>query len=106
MQMGEASEHRPGDYGRWESSLWSPWHQGRHFGGSLSPTGAGERGGRGGVGWIEWWMGEKEGGGGKGREERVMVSFPHMRHRLTPTPYPKKGRNKSISRVRGICVIY
>lgn len=53
--------------------------------------------------------GEKEGGdegGGRGREERVMVSFPHMRHRLTPTPYPKKGRNKSISRVRGICVIY
>lgn len=45
---------------------------------------------------------------GKGREERVMVSFPHMRRRLTP-PHPlysKKGRNKSISRVRGICVIY
>jgi len=46
--------------------------------------------------WIEKWTGgrEKEGGdegGGKGREERVMVSFPHMRHRLTPTLYPKKG---------------
>lgn len=28
----------------------------------------------------------------KGREERVMVSFPHMRHRLTPTPFtPKRG---------------
>lgn len=93
MQMGEASEHRPGDYGRWESSLWSPWHQGSHFGGSLSPTGAGEGGGGGGVGWIEWWMGEKGGGGGggKGREECVMVSFPHMRHRLTPHPLPKKG---------------
>lgn len=69
------------------------------------------RGKEGGVGWIEWWRtwGEKEGGdegGGKGREERVMVSFLHMRHRLTPTSYPKKGRNKSISRVRGICVIY
>lgn len=46
MQMGEASEHRPGDYGRWESSLWSPWHQGSHFGRSLSPTGAGEEGRR------------------------------------------------------------
>lgn len=45
MQMGEASEHRPGDYGRWESSLWSPWHQGSHFGHS-SPTGAGEEGRR------------------------------------------------------------
>lgn len=44
--------------------------------------------------------------GGEGREERVTVSFPHMRHRLTPTHYQKKGRNKSISRVRGICVIY
>lgn len=47
MQMGEASEHRPGDYGRWESSLWSPWHEGSHFGRSLSPTGAaGEEGRR------------------------------------------------------------
>lgn len=42
---------------------------------------------------------EKEGGdevGGRGREERVMVSFPHMRHRLTPppTPHPKKKKKK------------
>lgn len=91
MQMGEASEHRPGDYGRWESSLWSPWHQGSHFGGSLSPT---EEEGEGGV-WIERWTGrEKERGnegGGEGRRERVMVSFPHMRHHLTPTLYPKRG---------------
>lgn len=39
---------------------------------------------------------EKEGGdevGGRGREERVMVSFPHMRHRLTPPhPSPKKKK--------------
>lgn len=89
MQMGEASEHRPGDYGRWESSLWSPWHQGSHFGGSLSPTGAGEEGRR--MDRV-WRMGEKEEGGGKGREERVMVSFPHMRQCLTPNSYPpKKG---------------
>lgn len=53
MQMEEASEHRPGDYGRWESSLWSPWHQGSHFfffwleeGGGL--LGAGRASGRGG----------------------------------------------------------
>lgn len=86
MQMGEASEHRPGDYGRWESSLWSPWHPGSHFGGLVAD----------------------EGGGGEGREERVMVSFPHMRRRLTPPPpiAPKKGRNKSISRARGFGVIY
>lgn len=41
---------------------------------------------------VDW--GEKEGGdegGGKGRVKRVMVSFLHMRHRLTPTPYQKKG---------------
>lgn len=105
MQMGEASEHRPGDYGRWESSLWSPWHQGSHFGRSLSPPGAGDEGRRM-DGWIEWWKGEKE-GGGKRREEHVMVSFPHMRRCLTPTSHPpKKGRNKSISGVSGICVIY
>lgn len=98
MQMGEASEHRPGDYGRWESSLWSPWHQGSHFGGLLSPTGAGGGGRRrrsramdrvvDGVGERKEEMKEEE----KGREERVMVSFPHMRHRLTPTPFtPKRG---------------
>ena len=35
MQMEEASEHRPGDYGRWESSLWSPWHRRQTFWASL-----------------------------------------------------------------------
>lgn len=100
MQMGEASEHRPGDYGRWESSLWSPWHQGSHFGGSLSPTGAGGTGGRRRRRRMDRALDvrerEKEGGdevGGRGREERVMVSFPHMRHRLTPPhPSPKKKK--------------
>ena len=24
MQMGEASTHRPGDYGRWERAVWGP----------------------------------------------------------------------------------
>lgn len=99
MQMGEASEHRPGDYGRWESSLWSPWHRGSHFGG-LVVVELGEGGGG-----VEGGVVEDE-GGGEGREERVMVSFPHMRHRLTPTHHPKKGRNKSISKVRGFGVIY
>lgn len=61
-----------------------------------------------GGGRIEWWKGEKGGGGrGKQRKEHVMLSFPHMRCCLTPTSHPtKKGRNKSISRVSGICVIY
>lgn len=105
MQMWEASEHRPGDYGRWESSLWSPWHQGSHFGGSLSPTGAVEGGGGG--EWIEWWTKEEEmkedEKGGKN------VSWYHSLTCATASPPPltqKKGRNKSISRVRGICVIY
>lgn len=97
MQMGEASEHRPGDYGRWESSLWSPWHQGSHF--FIFFLGWRRRGGLGGlVGGLE--AGGRCGGEGslspsgeeeeeeEGGEEHVMVSFPHMRQRLTRRPPP------------------
>ena len=78
MQMEEASEHRPGDYGRWESSLWSPWHRRQTFWASLFFPSAvvalslslscpdGGREGRGGRGW-RWW-GWREGGKEEGSE--------------------------------------
>lgn len=102
MQMGEASEHRPGDYGRWESSLWSPWHRGSHFGRSSSPAGAGEEGRR-----MDRVAEERE----RRRREKEGRACHGIIPSHAPLPYPhlsnaRKGRNKSISGVSGICVIY
>lgn len=80
MQMGEASEHRPGDYGRWESSLWSPWHRGSHFGGLV--VSCLSWGGK--KGWVRGKEEMKEERGGKN------VSWYHsLTRRLTITPHPK-----------------
>lgn len=95
MQMGEASEHRPGDYGRWESSLWSPWHQGSHFGGWLSPIGEWREGG--GVSRIDWWTGEGEKEEGR-REEKEEdeggknVSWYHSLTCATASPPPRRPK--------------
>lgn len=55
------------------------------LGGSLFPAGA-----EGGWGRVGRLVEEREGGdeGGEGREERVMVSFPHMRPHPTLTHPP------------------
>lgn len=68
---------------------------------------------RGGGGWIEWQDGRER----KGKREEMEedkggknVSWYHSLTCATASPPPlhprKKGRNKSISRRRGICVIY
>lgn len=108
MQMGEASEHRPGDYGRWESSLWSPWHQGSHFFSFLVRGGGGGRLG-GWVGGLEEETGRGDGGDRcllverkrRGREEEGGKSMSWY-HSLTCAsdlraahhPLPNKKKNK------------
>lgn len=120
MQMEEASEHRPGDYGRWESSLWSPWHQGSHFFFFLARGGGGDFWGL--VGRLGEEAGgslspseEEEDGEGRKREGRachgIIPSHAPAPYAPPTTPFQikkkkQRGGIKSISRVRGICVIY